>query len=78
MPEMVTIGRDLAQNVFQLHGVDRRGKIVRRQALRRSRVPGFFSTLPPGLIGLEACATAHHWARTLMAFGHAVRLIPPA
>jgi transposase len=48
------------------------------KALRRSQVAGFFRTLPPCLIGMEACATAHHWARTLMAFGHEVRLIPPA
>src|SRR5829696_2130934 len=78
MPEIATIGLDIAKNVFQLHGVDRSGKIVLRKALRRSQVPGFFSTLPPCLIGVEACATAHHWARTLMAFGHDVRLIPPA
>ncbi len=78
MPEIVTIGLDIAKNVFQLHGVDRSGKIVLRKALRRSQVLGFFSTLPPCLIGMEACATAHHWARTLIAFGHDVRLIPPA
>ncbi|WP_114949213.1 IS110 family transposase [Microvirga calopogonii] len=78
MPEIATIGLDIAKNVFQLHGVDRSGKIVLRRALRRSQVPGFFSTLPPCLVGMEACATAHHWARTLMAFGHEVRLIPPA
>src|SRR3954471_11992997 len=70
MPEIATIGLDIAKNVFQLHGVDRSGKIVLRKALRRSQVPGFFSTLPPCLIGVEACATAHHWARTLIAFGH--------
>ncbi|MEZ0167756.1 IS110 family transposase [Microvirga sp. TS319] len=78
MPEIATIGLDIAKNVFQLHGVDRSGKIVLRKALRRGQVPGFFSTLPPCLIGMEACATAHHWARTLLAFGHEVRLIPPA
>jgi transposase len=78
MSEIVTIGLDIAKNVFQLHGVDRSGKIVLRKALRRSQVPGFFSTLPPCLIGMEACATAHHWARTLMVYGHEVRLIPPA
>jgi transposase len=78
MPEIATIGLDIAKNVFQLHGVDRSGKIVLRKALRRSQVSSFFSTLPPCLIGMEACATAHHWARTLMAFGHEVRLIPPA
>jgi len=78
MPEIATIGLDIAKNVFQLHAVDRSGKIVLRKALRRSQVQGFFSRLPPCLIGMEACATAHHWARTLMAFGHDVRLIPPA
>jgi transposase len=78
MPEIVTIGLDITKNVFQLHGVDRSGRIVLRQALRRSQVQGFFSTLPPCLIGMEACGTAHHWARTLMAFGHDVRLVPPA
>src|SRR3954469_5771741 len=78
MSEIATIGLDIAKNVFQLHGVDSSGKIVLRKALRRSQVPGFFKTLPPCLVGLEACATAHHWARTLMAFGHDVRLIPPA
>ena len=65
MPEIATIGLDIAKNDFQLHGVDRSGKIVLRKALRRSQVPAFFSTLPPCLIGLEACATAHHWAHGL-------------
>jgi transposase len=69
---------DIAKNVFQLHGVDGNGKVVLRRALRRGQLSGLFSTLPPCLIGMEACATAHHWARTLMAFGHEVRLIPPA
>ena len=78
MPEIATIGLDIAKNVFQLHAVDRSGKIVLRKALRRSQMQGFFSTLSPCLIGMEACATAHHWARTLTAFGHEVRLIPPA
>jgi transposase len=78
MPEIATIGLDIAKNVFQLHGVDRTGTIVLRRTLRRSQVPGFFRVLSPCLIGMEACATAHHWARTLMAFGHDVRLIPPA
>ena len=78
MSEIATIGLDIAKNVFQVHGVDISGKIDQRKALRRSQVQGFFSRLPPCLIGMEACATAHHWARTLMAFGHDVRLIPPA
>jgi transposase len=63
---------------WQLHGVDRSGTIVLRKALRRSQMQGFFSTLSPRRIGMEACATAHHRARTLMAFGHDVRLIPLA
>jgi transposase len=78
MSKIATIGLDIAKNVFQLHGVDGNGVVVLRRALRRSQLPGFFSALPPCLIGMEACATAHHWARTLMAFGHEVRLIPPA
>jgi transposase len=78
MSEIATIGLDIAKNVFQLHGVDGNGKVVLRRALRRGQLSGLFSTLPPCLIGMEACATAHHWARTLMAFGHEVRLIPPA
>jgi transposase len=78
MSEIATIGLDIAKNIFQLHGVDGNGTVVLRRALRRSQLPGFFGTLPPCLIGMEACATAHHWARTLMAFGHEVRLIPPA
>jgi transposase len=78
MPEIATIGVDIATNVFQLHGVDRSGKIVLRKALRRSQVPGFVSTLPRCLSGMEACATAHHWTRTLMAFGHEIRLTAPA
>jgi transposase len=78
MSEIATIGLDIAKNIFQLHGVDGNGTVVLRRSLRRSQLPGFFGTLPPCLIGMEACATAHHWARTLMAFGHEVRLIPPA
>jgi transposase len=78
MDEITTIGLDIAKNVFQLHGIDAHGQIVLRKSLRRGQLHHFFEKLPPCLIGMEACATAHHWARTLMTSGHAVRLIPPA
>jgi transposase len=73
-----TIGLDLAKNVFQVHGVDAAGRVVVRQQLRRNGVLRFFAQLPPCLVGVEACATAHHWARELSALGHEVRLLPPA
>jgi transposase len=73
-----TIGLDLAKQVFQVHGVDTLGAVMLRRRLRRSEVVRFFSTLPGCLIGTEACATAHHWARELSALGHEVRLIPPS
>ena len=73
-----TIGLDLAKQVFQVHGVDDAGAVVLRKRLRRSEVLRSFSMLPSCLIGMEACATAHHWARELSALGHEVRLIPPS
>ena len=75
---IVTIGLDIAKNVFQVHGVDADGGVVLRKKLRRSELHRFFQALPPCLVGMEACATAHHWARTLSACGHEVRLMPPA
>ena len=75
---IVTIGLDLAKNVFQVHGVDADGGVVLRKKLRRSEVLRFFEALPRCVVGMEACATAHHWARTLSALGHEVRLMPPA
>jgi transposase len=78
MSEVTTIGLDLAKHVFQLHGVDASGATVLRKQLRRGQVVGFFATLPRCLVGLEACATAHYWARELQALGHEVRLMPPA
>ena len=75
--EVTTIGLDLAKNVFQVHGVDGEGTVVIRRQLRRSRVLPFFERLPPCLIGIEACATAHHWARQLIELGHRVKLMPP-
>ena len=73
-----TIGLDIAKNVFQVHGVDGDGEVVLRKTLRRSQVVKFFATLDPCLVGVEACASSHYWARELAALGHAVRLIPPS
>ncbi len=77
MNEAITIGVDLAKNVFQVHGVDAEGGVVFRRQLRRSQVLGFFKKQAPCLVGMEACATAHHWAREIAALGHEVRLMPP-
>ncbi|HEV2548095.1 MAG TPA: transposase, partial [Stellaceae bacterium] len=76
MDEIKTIGLDLAKHVFQVHGTDAAGAVVLRQRLRRSQVLSFFAGLPRCLIGLEACATSHYWARELQAVGHEVRLMP--
>ncbi len=76
MGEVITIGVDLAKNVFQVHGVDGDGSVVIRRQLRRSRVLPFFAKQPGCLVGMEACATAHHWARELRALGHGVRIMP--
>lgn len=75
--KITTVGIDLAKNVFQVHGVDERGKAVLKRQLRRQQVMQFFANLPPVVIGLEACGSAHHWARTLTRLGHVVRLISP-
>ena len=75
---IATIGLDLAKSVFQAHGVDGAGKTVLVKKLHRKQMLPFFSKLPPCLIGVEACATAHHWARTLIAMGHDVRIMPPS
>jgi len=77
MSEVITIGLDLAKNVFQVHGVDAEGVVVIQRQLRRSQVLPFFKKLGPCLVGMEACATAHHWARQLMGLGHEVKLMPP-
>lgn len=77
MSEITTIGLDLAKTVFQVHGIDETGRVVVRKPVRRSQVIGFFAGLSRCVIGIEACATAHHWARELMALGHEVRLMPP-
>lgn len=77
MGDITTIGLDLAKSVFQVHAVDEMGSVVMRKRLRRSQVLAFFAEIPPCLIGLEACATAHYWARELIALGHETRLMPP-
>jgi hypothetical protein len=75
--KITTVGIDLAKSVFQVHAVDERGRAVLRKQLRRDQMTAFFAKLPPCLIGMEACASAHHWARTLQRFGHTVRLMAP-
>ena len=74
--QVSTIGLDIAKNVFQVHGVDEEGKVVITRQLRRGQVIVFFKKLAPCLIGMEACATAHHWGRELTELGHTVRLMP--
>jgi transposase len=74
--QVTTIGLDIAKNVFQVHGIDAAEKVVVRKQLRRRQVLEFFKALPPCLIGMEACATAHYWARELTKLGHQVRLMP--
>jgi transposase len=74
--QITTIGLDIAKNVFQVHGIDSNEKVVVRKQLRRGQVLAFFKALPPCLVGMEACATAHYWARELTKLGHRVRLMP--
>src|SRR5882757_1010221 len=76
--QVSTIGVDLAKNVFQVHGVDSAGKVVITRQLRRKQVIEFFSKIPACLVGMEACGTAHHWAREVSKLGHTVRLMPPS
>ena len=78
MQSISTIGLDVAKLVFQVHGVDAAGQVVIRRQLRRRQVLAFFQRLPPCLVGIEACASSHHWSRELQALGHTVRLMPPA
>lgn len=77
MSALFTVGFDIAKNVFQAHVVDSEGKVVVRKKIRRDEVIPFFADLPPCLIGIEACSTAHHWARQLEELGHEVKLMPP-
>jgi transposase len=78
MKQISTIGLDLAKKVFEVHGIDGAGAVVVRCSLRRGQVLVWFGKLAPCLVGMEACATAHYWARELRKFGHEVKLIPPA
>ena len=77
MKEAITIGVDLAKNVFQVHSVDAAGAVVVRRQLRRGQVLPFFRKHPSCLVGMEACATSHHWGREITALGHEVKLMPP-
>ncbi len=76
MTKVTTIGLDLAKSVFQVHGVDGSGKVVIRRQLKRRQVLAFFEKLPPCLVGMEACASSHYWAREIAALGHEVRMMP--
>ncbi|MBZ9772211.1 IS110 family transposase [Mesorhizobium sp. CO1-1-8] len=76
MKKVSTIGLDIAKHVFQVHGVDAEGAVVIRRKLRRDDIVSFFKRLPPCLVGIEACASGHHWARVLVRLGHEVRLMP--
>ena len=78
MQMITTIGLDIAKSVFQVHGVDAAGQVVIRRQLKRRTVLAFFQKLPPCLVGIEACASSHHWSRELRALGHTLRLVPPA
>jgi transposase len=78
MATISMIGLDVAKNVLQVHGVDAAGAVVVRRQLRRGQVEKFFAQLPPAVVGLEACGSAHHWARVIGRYGHQARLMPPA
>jgi transposase len=78
MQTVTTIGLDIAKSVFQVHGIDVVGNVIIRRQLKRRYVLAFFQKLPPCLVGIEACASSHHWSRELQVFGHTVRLMPPA
>jgi len=78
MGEVSTIGLDIAKSVFQVHGVDSSGAVVIRKRVSRAKLLEFFAALPPCLVGIEACPSAHHWGRELQALGHTVRLMPPS
>jgi transposase len=78
MQTVTTIGLDIAKSVFQVHGINAEGDVILRRQLKRRYVLAFFEKLPPCLVGIEACASSHHWSRELQALGHTVRLMPPA
>jgi transposase len=73
MQAVTTIGLDIAKSVFQIHGVDAQGNVMVRRKLKRRYVVPFFQKLPPCLVGIEACASSHHWSRALQTLGHTVR-----
>ena len=77
MTAITTIGLDLGKKVFQIHGVDAEGKVAVARKLRRNEVLAFFAKLAPCLVGMEACGSAHYWAREIAKFGHNVKLMPP-
>ncbi|MGL5116853.1 MAG: IS110 family transposase [Beijerinckiaceae bacterium] len=78
LSSVTTVGLDIAKHVFQVHAIDAAGRVLAAKAIKRKDVLAFFASLPPCLVGLEACGTSHHWGRELMALGHEVRLMPPA
>lgn len=78
MEKITTVGIDLAKSVFQVHAIDAAGAVIVNKAVRRAGFLQLMTQLPPCLIGMEACASAHHWARELIKLGHQVKLIPPA
>lgn len=77
MEAITTVGLDLAKSIFQVHAISESGKPLVRRTLRRSQVLESFGKLPPCIVGMEACGSAHHWARETAALGHDVRLMPP-
>jgi hypothetical protein len=78
LSSVTTVGLDLAKHVFQVHGIDASGRVIVAKALRRKDVLSFFAQLPECLVGMEACGSAHHWARELIKLGHDARTMPPA
>src|SRR3977135_2704234 len=78
MQTITTIGLDIAKSIFQVHGIDAEGNVIIRRKLKRRYVLSLFEKLQPCLVGIEACASSHHWSRELKALGHTVRLMPPA
>jgi transposase len=78
MQGITTVGLGIAKSVFQVHGVDAAGQVVICRQLKRRQVLPFFARIPACVVGMEACATSHHWSREIGALGHSVRLMPPA
>jgi transposase len=78
LSSVTTVGLDLAKHVFQVHAIDAFGRVIVAKALRRKDVLSFFAQLPKCLVGLEACGSAHYWARELIKLGHDARMMPPA